>query len=92
MVIAFDEPRTAGREIILVAAHEGPWGPRWERLMSPEGVLVGISYPSSFGRSESIDGRLGAGSPWLGNPLGSNHQPTQSTCSTLGSYGAQSVM
>jgi catechol 2,3-dioxygenase-like lactoylglutathione lyase family enzyme len=44
---AAEELRAAGQEI-LVGAHTEPWGQTTARLMSPEGLLVGISYlPSS---------------------------------------------
>ena len=37
------ELRDAGQEI-LVDAHQEPWGQTTARLISPEGLLVGISY------------------------------------------------
>lgn len=40
---AVDELRARGHEI-LVDAHEEPWGQTTARLMSPEGLLVGVSY------------------------------------------------
>ncbi|SFR68399.1 hypothetical protein SAMN05428970_0412 [Agromyces sp. CF514] len=40
---AVEELRAAGHEI-LVGAHEEPWGQTTSRLMSPEGLLVGVSY------------------------------------------------
>jgi len=41
------ELAAVGQEI-LVDAHEEPWGQTTARLLSPEGLLVGISYlPSS---------------------------------------------
>jgi hypothetical protein len=40
---AVEELRTSGHEI-LVGAHEEPWGQTTSRLMSPEGLLVGVSY------------------------------------------------
>jgi hypothetical protein len=40
---AVDELRAKGLEI-LVEAHEEPWGQTTSRLMSPEGLLVGVSY------------------------------------------------
>ena len=39
--------RDAGQEI-LVDAHQEPWGQTTARLLSPEGLLVGISYLPSF--------------------------------------------
>ncbi|MET0421120.1 MAG: VOC family protein [Acidimicrobiia bacterium] len=42
-----EELRAAGQEI-LVDAHEEPWGQTTARLMSPEGLLVGVSYMPSF--------------------------------------------
>lgn len=44
---AVEELRGKGQEI-LVEAHEEPWGQTTARLMSPEGILVGISYLPSF--------------------------------------------
>ncbi|MCD2443667.1 glyoxalase [Agromyces sp. SYSU K20354] len=40
---AVEELRAGGHEI-LVGAHEEPWGQTTSRLMSPEGLLVGVSY------------------------------------------------
>ena len=40
---AVEELRQAGHEI-LVDAHLEPWGQTTSRLMSPEGLLVGVSY------------------------------------------------
>lgn len=39
--------RAAGQQI-LVDAHQEPWGQTTARLLSPEGLLVGISYLPSF--------------------------------------------
>lgn len=39
--------RDAGQEI-LVDAHQDPWGQTTARLLSPEGLLVGISYLPDF--------------------------------------------
>ena len=44
---AVEELRQQGQEI-LVGAHQEPWGQTTARLMSPEGLLVGISYLPSF--------------------------------------------
>lgn len=44
---AADELRSLGQEI-LVEAHTEPWGQTTARLMSPEGLLVGISYLPEF--------------------------------------------
>lgn len=44
---AAEQLRIGGQEI-LVDAHEEPWGQTTARLMSPEGLLVGISYLPSF--------------------------------------------
>jgi catechol 2,3-dioxygenase-like lactoylglutathione lyase family enzyme len=44
---AVEELRAAGQEI-LIDAHTEPWGQTTARLMSPEGLLVGISYIPSF--------------------------------------------
>lgn len=44
---AVEELRAAGQEI-LVEAHEEPWGQTTARIMSPEHLLVGISYMPSF--------------------------------------------
>ncbi len=46
---AANELRDKGQEI-LVEAHEEPWGQTTARLMSPEGLLVGISFLPSFHR------------------------------------------
>ena len=43
--------REAGQEI-LVDAHQEPWGQTTARLLSPEGLLVGISYLPSFHADE----------------------------------------
>lgn len=48
---AVEELRSKGQEI-LVEAHEEPWGQTTARLMSPEGLLVGISYLPSFHAEE----------------------------------------
>ena len=40
---AVEELRASGHDI-LVDAHEEPWGQTTSRLMSPEGLLVGVSY------------------------------------------------
>ena len=48
---AAEELRAAGQEI-LVGAHTEPWGQTTARLMSPEGLLVGISYLPSFHASD----------------------------------------
>lgn len=40
---AVEELRASGHEI-LRDAHEEPWGQTTSRLMSPEGLLVGVSY------------------------------------------------
>lgn len=39
--------RESGQEI-LVDAHKDPWGQTTARLLSPEGLLVGISYLHAF--------------------------------------------
>lgn len=44
---AVEELRAKGQEI-LVRAHEEPWGQTTARLLSPEGLLVGVSYLPSF--------------------------------------------
>jgi catechol 2,3-dioxygenase-like lactoylglutathione lyase family enzyme len=44
---AVEELTQQGQEI-LVGAHQEPWGQTTARLMSPEGLLVGISYLPSF--------------------------------------------
>lgn len=44
---AVEELRAAGQEI-LVEAHEEPWGQTTARVMSPEHLLVGISYMPEF--------------------------------------------
>lgn len=40
---AIEEMRAAGHRV-LRDAHEEPWGQTTARLLSPEGLLVGISY------------------------------------------------
>lgn len=40
---AIDEMAAAGHRV-LKGAHEEPWGQTTARLLSPEGLLVGISY------------------------------------------------
>lgn len=42
----------AGQEV-LVGAHQEPWGQTTARLLSPEGLLVGISYLPSFHTDET---------------------------------------
>jgi catechol 2,3-dioxygenase-like lactoylglutathione lyase family enzyme len=44
---AVEELRAKGQRI-LVEAHTEPWGQTTARLLSPEGLLVGISYLPSF--------------------------------------------
>lgn len=44
---AVEELRAKGQEI-LTEAHEEPWGQTTARVLSPEGMLVGISYLPSF--------------------------------------------
>lgn len=44
---AAEELRALGHDI-LVGAHEEPWGQTTARLLSPEGLLLGISYLPSF--------------------------------------------
>lgn len=44
---AVEELRAKGQEI-LIGAHEEPWGQTTARLLSPGGLLVGISYLPSF--------------------------------------------
>lgn len=44
---AAEELSAAGQEI-LIGAHTEPWGQTTARLLSPEGLLVGISYLPSF--------------------------------------------
>ncbi len=51
MAEAVEELRGKGQEI-LIDAHEEPWGQTTARLMSPEGLLVGISYMPSVHESE----------------------------------------
>jgi catechol 2,3-dioxygenase-like lactoylglutathione lyase family enzyme len=46
--------RDAGQEI-LVDAHQEPWGQTTARLLSPEGLLVGISYLPSFHADEATE-------------------------------------
>lgn len=40
---AVDELRAGGHDV-LVGAHDEPWGQTTSRLMSPEGLLVGVTY------------------------------------------------
>ncbi len=49
---AVEELRAKGEEI-LIEAHEEPWGQTTARLLSPEGLLVGISYLPSFHSDET---------------------------------------
>ena len=44
---AVDELAESGQEI-LIGAHTEEWGQTTARLLSPEGLLVGISYLPSF--------------------------------------------
>lgn len=44
--------REAGQEI-LVDAHLEPWGQTTARLLSPEGLLVGISYLPDYHREDA---------------------------------------
>ena len=44
---ATEELRDKGQDI-LIGAHEEPWGQTTARLLSPEGLLVGISYFDSL--------------------------------------------
>jgi catechol 2,3-dioxygenase-like lactoylglutathione lyase family enzyme len=44
--------RDAGQEI-LVEAHEESWGQTTARLLSPEGILVGVSYMPTFHADEA---------------------------------------
>ena len=44
--------REAGQEI-LVDAHQEPWGQTTARLLSPEGLLVGISYLPDYHREDA---------------------------------------
>lgn len=44
---AAEELRAAGQEIVT-DAHAEPWGQVTARLISPEGILVGISYIPDF--------------------------------------------
>jgi catechol 2,3-dioxygenase-like lactoylglutathione lyase family enzyme len=46
--------RAAGQEV-LVDAHQEPWGQTTARLLSPEGLLVGISYMPDFHDGASPD-------------------------------------
>jgi len=47
------ELREAGQEI-LVDAHLEPWGQTTARLLSPEGLLVGISYLPEYHSEREI--------------------------------------
>lgn len=49
---AVEELRAKGQEI-LIEAHQEPWGQTTARLLSPEGMLVGISYLPSFHSQET---------------------------------------
>ncbi|UNX53769.1 glyoxalase [Georgenia sp. TF02-10] len=54
---AVEELRAKGQEI-LTEAHQEPWGQTTARLLSPEGMLVGISYLPSF-HGEGAEGDEG---------------------------------
>ena len=47
MADAAAELRAAGHRI-LVDAHQEPWGQTTARLLSPEGLLLGLSYMPDF--------------------------------------------
>lgn len=49
---AVEELREKGQEI-LVEAHEEPWGQTTARIVSPEGLLVGLSYLPEFHAGET---------------------------------------
>lgn len=51
---AVEELRAKGQEI-LAGAHQEPWGQTTARLLSPEGLLVGISYLPSFHADEPTE-------------------------------------
>ena len=46
--------RGTGQQI-LQDAHQDPWGQTTARLLSPEGLLVGISYLPKFHETEDAD-------------------------------------
>lgn len=48
---AAEELREAGQEL-LQDAHQDPWGQTTARLLSPEGLLVGLSYFPKFHDAE----------------------------------------
>jgi catechol 2,3-dioxygenase-like lactoylglutathione lyase family enzyme len=48
---AVDELEAAGHRVVR-AAHEEPWGQTTSRLLSPEGLLVGITYTPWMHKSE----------------------------------------
>lgn len=43
VAVAIEEMRSAGHRV-LSGAHEEPWGQTTSRLLSPEGLLVGVTY------------------------------------------------
>lgn len=43
VAVAIEEMRAAGHRV-LRGAHEEPWGQTTARLLSPEGLLVGVTY------------------------------------------------
>lgn len=43
VAVAIEELRAAGHHV-LRGAHEEPWGQTTARLLSPEGLLVGVTY------------------------------------------------
>lgn len=51
---AVEELRAAGQEIV-VEPHTEPWGQVTARLISPEGLLVGISYMPAFHEGDAAD-------------------------------------
>ena len=50
--LAWNDGRAAGQEV-LVDAHQEPWGQTTARLLSPEGLLVGISYLPDYHREDA---------------------------------------
>ena len=54
---AVDELRAAGHRL-LTEAHEEPWGQTTARLLSPEGLLVGVTYTPWMHESAQPDDEI----------------------------------
>ena len=56
---AIDELKAAGHRV-LRGADEEPWGQTTTRLLSPEGVLVGVTYTPSMHRTDGEGASAGS--------------------------------